>query len=57
MRLIHYILLFSSISSGGTPINYAISFGAGYDDNVMRFSNNYTNGKKELGDQAKIFVF
>ena len=40
MRLIHYILLFSSISSGGTPINYAISFGAGYDDNVMRFSKN-----------------
>ena len=40
--LLKIILLILNLSllAGGTPLEIEISIGAGYDDNVMRFSDN-----------------
>ena len=39
MRLSGYIILLSAHIEAGTPLEYSIAFTGGYDNNVMRFSN------------------
>ena len=45
-----FLILNLSLLAGGTPLEIEISFGAGYDDNAMRFSDN------ELSEAALLLL-
>ena len=49
LKIIFLILNFSLLA-GGTPLEVEISFGGGYDNNAMRFSDNeISEAAQEIG--------